>query len=139
MAVHRLSALEIFGIPVDTTADLVKDIPGHVQLYRRYGVEPVLVEPTEPTDVTPYYWDEVKKLVRFMLSSSRRGEAVIDVMPMVDDLTMLGYMANQSMIAAHLTRQRTVRLPQDQPSLVLMGTSPRYPDKKCLVESFVDL
>lgn len=129
MQVVRYSAAAIFGAPIEKIDP--ENNEGLVGLVRRYGIEPEAV-PTEPTDITPYYW-MTNSMIFFASQPDPGGPAVIDLFPKHDGADTLSFM-NAEGYTTISTGVRRLEIPTLQPTLAIIGSSPRFAGQLCVHE-----
>lgn len=126
MSLQRYSAVHMFGAPIEGIEG--RDGSQLVDLMAAYNIEPQEV-PTEPTDITPYYW--MNPNFRYFVSMAHpEGPAIVDLLPRHTDTEMyLLQRIGGKAVGLHLPDVRHIEIPTDEISLAIVGPSPRFPDK----------
>lgn len=141
MPIHRYSAVEVFGVPIEDPERLAREaLPGIRRLLESYNVEPQLVQPTDPVDISPPYWQAPKTKFRYFLESQTAGAATIRMMPVYSDSMAASVSNIGGFQVLRPEAQRSYRLPEDQEAFIIAGPgSPRFIGKICIHEAFVNL
>ncbi len=140
MAMYRLSAVEIMGIPLDEPQEISGGgAPAILRLMSLYSIEPELVKPMGPQDITPWYWEPPEHPYKYFVSSGKTGVVEIDLMPATDDAVSIEFRRRRAGLVAKRALDMSYRLPYDGESFVLAGSSPRYVGQACLHEAFLNL
>jgi hypothetical protein len=137
MEVVRFSAVEIFGVPMDSP-EQINTISKLVKLMGAYSVHAQEVS-AELTDITPYYWQN--PAFRYYLSrKDASGPAVIDVMPRHNDsATFLIAPLERDALIGIETPERSIEIPTQQECMVIGGPGPRYGGHLCIHELIASL
>lgn len=132
MSLQRYSAVEMFGAPIEGAKGV--DAEHLVEVFSSYGIAPQTL-PSEPTDITPYYWQN--STFRYYLTLAHpEGPAVVDLLPRHADSEtyLLLQHIGDSAINLLIPGLRHIEIPTDQQAMALVGPGPRFPDKICVHE-----
>lgn len=132
MSLQRYSAVEMFGAPLEGGDGI--SVAQMLVLMSAYDIEPQEV-PSEPTDITPYYWKN-PNFRYYVTLAHPEGPAVVDLLPRhVDSDTYLLQKVGDFAVGLHVPEVRRIEIPTDEQALAIIGPgSPRFPDKVCLHE-----
>ena len=139
MPVYRMSAVERYGIPIDDLKQLSGGAQAIGEFMARHAVEPVLVQESEAIDVTPPYLLPRHTHFMYYLSSQKRGEAVIELLPLELDIDDLHSPIPEFTYIGGQAPNYTYMLPQLKKAIVICGPSPAYDGVECLHEAFLEL
>jgi hypothetical protein len=135
MHVFRYSAVEIFGIAIDSPKQLHP--MRALDLMNGYSVDPVEV-PVETRDITPYYFRNNK--FRYFLSRERPdGPAAVELMPVHHDSEYVSTTVIGDTLIFEREPVRTLEIPTQLPGFMLVGSSPRFAGQACLHELIVGI
>jgi len=132
MTLERYSAVEMFGVPIEKGGEASNE--HMLELMLAYNIDPQAV-PAEPTDITPYYWQN-SNLLYYAALLHPEGPAVVDLLPRHADsetylvLQKLGNCA----VGLQVTEVRRIEIPTNQQALAIAGPGPRFPDRICVHE-----
>ena len=118
----RYSAVPQFGVPVDNMESL-SNAGSMIRLMEAYSIEPVEI-PTEPTDITPYYW-RTPDFRYFASLAHPEGPAVVDMLPNKDGAENYTFGLIPGVV---IEGMRRTEVPTDVAGQAIVGPSPRFPD-----------
>lgn len=127
----RISATNIFGVPIDST-EVLKSSSMALSWIRQYhGVEEYEVE-EGPLDITPHYWmpPVMSPRFRYMLSLEP-DRALVELLPTTYRSVMYQIMPLSPDVDLDL---RTITVPTDQEVVAIIGKGPRYAGQVCVHE-----
>ena len=133
MGLYRYSAIGTFGIPLTegNIKTLGDDSDGLFKILDANDLEPQAV-PTEPTDITPYYWDK-NNMIYIASLAHPEGPAVVDLLPKYTNVESY-LMGKIGGIAVTIPGIRHIKVPTDQRAMIIAGGSPRFEGEICLHE-----
>jgi hypothetical protein len=137
MNVLRFSAVETFGVPVDS-GQQVETPQKTIELMRQYSAHEEEI-PADRTDITPYYWEN--NSMRYFLSSlGATGLAVVEMQPKHEFASAIG--VSYSLETGPTMREMepsTLVIPEDMALFAMAGNSPRFTGQICIHELIVDM
>ncbi|MCA9349149.1 hypothetical protein KC878_03340 [Candidatus Saccharibacteria bacterium] len=133
--IARYSAAEMFGAPIDNVANVNLEDGSLIRLMESYDIQPREI-PTDPTDITPYYWK--RPAFRYFLALAHpEGPATVDMLPVDEDSENYLLLGAEGLGAAVQARVRHIEVPTDQQVVAIIGPGPRFPDKLSVHELIV--